>query len=795
MFRREGLKKPAVSTLLIPIIVSSLLFAATSWSQTRTYTLDADFDEGFLVNVNHDPPNNDQLQLSYQTESFPYINVACSGRGTMVRINTETGEILGEYRTAPEGRSLNPSRTTVDAYGNVWIGNRNEAEGGSGSVVMIGLVVGGTRCDSVGTPNPAGEYLKPPFSYSTAVDRDNDGLIKTSKGLGHVLDWPDITDGAGGSPALVEDADDECILIYQRVNGDNIRHVSVDANNNVWVGGHFGGDNAFDLLDGDTGSILATFDVGEGGYGGVVDGNGILWSSDRMGQHTLLRYDTKGTIPTVDDTWDAYDVPNAYGIGVDSNGNIWQAQYTDDVIYKFASDGNFLGSFGTGGATGDRGVAVTPADDHVWVANSHGSDVSRLDNNGAVLKVISLGGDGLTPTGVAVDADGKVWATCYTSNTAKRIDPSAGADNLGAVDLSVDLGPNADPYNYSDMTGALLLQVIQSGTWTVVHDSGEPGIEWGNVRWNDEPEGAEPAGTNIKVEVRAADTIVGLPSQTWVEATNGMDFSGMYGRYVEIRATLSRDTDVTDTPVLSDLTIRPLVQEVYFDIKPTSCPNPLNINPFQKRQKNAKAKKGGVLPVAILGTEDFDVHDIDISTILLVGVAPIRHDYEDVTTPYDGMECGCATDGPDGFMDLTLKFEKMEIVAALGAIGPGDIVPLKITGELNSGIPIEGVDCVTVLGRIVIDGRVTDGGVVLGPPVPNPFNPVTRISYYLPREDFATVSVFDVTGRLVVVLKSGHQEAGVHSVEWDAKDVPSGVYFYRLRVGDFNESRKMLLVK
>ena len=65
------------------------------------YTTDADFDQGTLVSVNHDSPNNDQLQLDQPTEPFPFINVAASGRGTMVRINTETGEPVTKFAAAP----------------------------------------------------------------------------------------------------------------------------------------------------------------------------------------------------------------------------------------------------------------------------------------------------------------------------------------------------------------------------------------------------------------------------------------------------------------------------------------------------------------------------------------------------------------------------------------------------------------------------------------------------------------------------------------------------------------------
>jgi hypothetical protein len=530
-------------------LASAALIVGVASGQERTYTLDADFDEGVLVNVNHDAPNNDQLQLNLQTAPFPFINVAASARGTIVRINTMTGQIIGEYLTAPAGLGADPSRTTVDQFGNVWAGNRAEATGGLGSVVKVGLIIGGTRVNADGTPNPTGQYLAPPYDYNTCVDRDNDGLIKTSNGLGNILPWPNVTDGAGGVTALVQDADDECIQIFQRVNADNVRHVSVDANNNVWTGGNFGADNAFDLLSGSTGQILASFDVGVGGYGGLVDGNDVLWSSNRgPGPITVLRYDTNGTITTADDTWSTLFAGNAYGLGIDTNGHVWNSQWTTNMIHEFAPSGAFLGMYWTFGASSDRGVVVTPADNHVWIANSGGSDVSRLDNTGTLVSVIPL--PGTTPTGVAVDAAGKVWATCLGSSTAHRIDPNANA-GLGAVDLTVNLGAGAGPYNYSDMTGSVLLQAIQQGTWTVVWDSGSDGTSVCAISWNS----SEPMGTSIAVQARADDSQANLPAQTFVDVTNGADIIGVSGRYWEIQVTFDRDPGTSATPVLFDLTI------------------------------------------------------------------------------------------------------------------------------------------------------------------------------------------------------------------------------------------------
>lgn len=71
-----------------------------------------------------------------------------------------------------------------------------------------------------------------------------------------------------------------------------------------------------------------------------------------------------------------------------------------------------------------------------------------------------------------------------------------------------------------------------------------------------------------------------------------------------------------------------------------------------------------MLPVAILGTEDFDVNDIDPTTILLTrkgyeepGVSPLRWAYEDAATPFDGELCDCHDLNGDGYLDFTLKFD------------------------------------------------------------------------------------------------------------------------------------------
>jgi hypothetical protein len=281
-----------------------------------------------------------------------------------------------------------------------------------------------------------------------------------------------------------------------------------------------------------------------------------------------------------------------------------------------------------------------------------------------------------------------------------RIDPAAGSDGFGAVDLTVDLGPGASPYNYSDMTGAVVVgSTSPQGLWTVVQDSGIAGFEWGRIAWNTEPEGSEPQGTAIVVEARTADTEAGLGGEPFQTVANDELFS-LFGRYIEVRVTLKAAADGT-SPVLSDIRIQPAYVEVAVDIKPESCPNPLN------------AKDKGVLSVAIVGTEGFDVTQVDPASVTLAGVNPLHWSVDDSAIPYepylgkqDAYDCieyyPDEYGAYDGIPDLTLSFKAREVLAALGDVSDGDVLVLQLEGYLRDefgGGAILGEDVIIIIAK------------------------------------------------------------------------------------------------
>ena len=233
---------------------------------------------------------------------------------------------------------------------------------------------------------------------------------------------------------------------------------------------------------------------------------------------------------------------------------------------------------------------------------------------------------------------------------------------------------------------------------------------------------------------------------------------------------------------------------VTFDVRPGSCPNPLN------------PKSRGVVHALVSGSADVDVHDIDAASLRIEeSVSPSAIRVVDMSSSSDGGGHPCADMSPDGIDDLWMEFSTQDIAAILRSAGKGNIVPLHLTGRLINGTYIEGEDAVVIVGN---DGRAP---VALGtnPPmtfalhhnVPNPFNPTTSIRFDVPpASGVVTLRIYDVNGRLVRTLVNGVLAPGQQTVSWNGLNdagIPAatGMYFYRLTGPGFAQTRKMMLLK
>jgi streptogramin lyase len=377
------------------------------------------------------------------------------------------------------------------------------------------------------------------------VDRNSNGVIDTSTGLGDIKAWSNEAnaDQYGG----VSTTTDECILNYNRVHSTGARHVSVNSDNDVWVSSQ--SERIFDLIDGTTGQITRTEGgVGYGGYGGLISPEGVIWSAQPM-----LRWDTSLPLSGPNGTnWDGYG-HQSYGLCIDGSGNVWNTELGGGLIRKFSPEGDLLGEFPHGSYYAQG--CVVDGNDHVWVAHSlfSGTTVGHLLNDGTHIGNVSLpGGDG--PTGVAVDSAGKIWSANINSSNASRIDPTAGefgSDDvtpIGEVDLTVDLGAGANPYNYSDMTGSTLSGAPESGSWVVVYDGESAAAEWGTVDWTSNVTG----DGSIRVFVSSgADGVTFGPEE---EATDTADLTVANGQYLKIRVAFTRSSGGV-SPILNDLTV------------------------------------------------------------------------------------------------------------------------------------------------------------------------------------------------------------------------------------------------
>ena len=131
--------------------------------------------------------------------------------------------------------------------------------------------------------------------------------------------------------------------------------------------------------------------------------------------------------------------------------------------------------------------------------------------------------------------------------------------------------------------------------------------------------------------------------------------------------------------------------------------------------------------------------------------------------------------------------------------GDEDLWDIDTTRVLNDGYPFlfwENGDLISLPEPevAIADIGLPDDSALL-PAYPNPFNPITAISYQLSDNCYAELNIYSIQGKLVDRLIQGYMNAGKYELTWDASDMPSGVYIVRMEAGEFLASRKIVLMK
>lgn len=528
---------------LTPLALVLSFMTGNALAASQTYTLDADFDLGTLIGVNHTAPNNNQLQLNITGTSFPVLWIANAGEDTLSKVDSSQvgaspGREISRYRTwfnsgayahdAWNGPA--PSRTAVDAQGNAYVLDR--WFGGYPTVFKIlnntyidrnsnGVVNSSTDSDNSGTIQP-GEMMP-------LVDSNANGMIDPAEIQDERIAWvkrvPDGTYNGG----------------MTRPNGIG-RALCIGTDGNLWVGLY----NNFEYykisaVDGHTiaGPVSTN---GQPNYGCLIDQNGTLWGAswDRAVLNKVENTASNTgpypatTIPMPNAVYglalrrDAANVThvimggscNSY-VDYDAGLNTWSkpaaANYCSYAVGT-DNDGNILVSKQTGGV-----VKFAPNGSVIW---DKGSQVGGSDSRGVI-----------------ADANNDIWQVHRATHNMAKYKGTDGAF-LGVIPVGFE------PYTYSDASGTAALSITtKTGNWSVVKDGGATGTSWGKVSWS----ATVPAGAAVTAEVRTADTQAGLSSQAFQAVSNGTAFNKT-GRFIEVKLTLNANPQ-NQSPVVQDVTV------------------------------------------------------------------------------------------------------------------------------------------------------------------------------------------------------------------------------------------------
>jgi hypothetical protein len=151
--------------------------------------------------------------------------------------------------------------------------------------------------------------------------------------------------------------------------------------------------------------------------------------------------------------------------------------------------------------------------------------------------------------------------------------------------------------------------------------------------------------------------------------------------------------------------------------------------------------------------------------------------------------------GNSGHIRVTVSSEEA-IVEYVRAYHPDDENEEYVNGQVDYSF--------TILPKSTVDidedASVAPVKLSLNQNYPNPFNQATRIEFNIVKSGYVNLNIYNLLGKKTRTLVSEHLSSGFKSVFWDGKDnsgnfVASGIYFYRLKAGDFSETKKLLLLK
>jgi len=497
---------------------------------------DPDGGNADSVKVNEDG----ELILDGETETskLRYLWVSNSTDGTISKIDTFDKVEVARYHSGLSAGS-NPSRTTVDLVGNMFVGNRDDS-----SVTKI--AEGLDRC----------------------IDQNNNGTIETSSGAGDILP----RDPSTGKST------DECVLWTRVLNDTDLKPghrcegirgmaatpetgLEFSYTGHLWVGCFIGDPYSY-KLNGNTGDIIETRYMKDDdghwcdAYGFVLDKEQKLWISCRTWEpyqpgttpglawmdvkegaiDTKIHYVNSPTTPGLGES-------GTYGIAIDNKGRLWNTILTNDndqdkYLFRYTPSGDPLidGVWDSLEISNEhhRGLAADK-EGYIWVTTTEYAPTSPLTpqkailidgddfpNPTSVLATQSFSDGTHVPfqgTGIAVDFNGNVWGVSRNQNAQGyasflEIDRSGAKPQIVTSSIkNIPIGNG--PYVYSDMVGYNLRNFASIEGWYrqtfEVCEGALPSTIWEKIYW----EADVPTGTRMIIRARTAEDTTTLESAAW----------------------------------------------------------------------------------------------------------------------------------------------------------------------------------------------------------------------------------------------------------------------------------------
>ncbi len=439
------------------------------------------------------------LTSSMESIALQVIWVSNSAEGTVSKLDTETGRELGRYRVC-----LDPSRTAVGPTGDGWIACRSD-----GALVAYVWNYDGDCADKNGSG-----------TIETSRDLDGDGRI------------------TGGE--LLPQGADECVRWSTSTAdpGELGRAIGVDSEGYGWVGQYNSG--RLVRLDPTTGLEVSSWALAGNPYGLAIADDGRIWTANRP------QSQIEGHMPG-SGTSELRACPSAgcqpYGIALDEFGRVWIANLGSGpmTVDIYSPTTQQWSSIPVGNRP--RGLVANKLG-RVYVALDELSVVQVIDTETlAPVGSIALGG-GRFPLGMAVDAQGDVWAVNQQASSVTEIDA---ATNAIIAEYPVGQGP----YTYSDMTGSAFFNAVKPGRAVFRFEgtaktglSGLNAVE--NTVWTRLELRLETPGTGaISVRTRTANDMAILATSVWSASVGPitgpyatLDISSPVGRYLEVEVQL-----------------------------------------------------------------------------------------------------------------------------------------------------------------------------------------------------------------------------------------------------------------